>query len=733
MKFKKIEFKDKSVQRVYDNYLKSVETAVRPLTQQDRMDILMEINSHLYENLQNAGDQPEMNSLLDAIDRLGVPEEVLRPLIAEKLLDKATRTFNPLHIITALFYNIANGISYIIFAVLYLFLFCFVFLIGAKLFNPEVGMYFYEGKFQALGISRGQGHTEVLGNWFIPVMIILSIVWYLFITLLLKLKKSLLKGQGAKSIISVVILAVIAQVSFEQNSSHEKLDSFMNVLDENDRFFGSVAISKNDEILYSKAIGYADLDKKIRNNMDTKFRIGSISKTFTAVLVMKGVELGKIDLDETIGRYFPQIQNARKITIRQLLNHRSGIKNVTDRKYLSWYTNPIAPQDMVDSIAVRGVNFEPNARHSYSNSNYILLTFILEDAFDDNFPNLLERYIVEPLGLANTAYGSKINTSHNEALSYKMNDHWDLEPETDPSVPLGAGGIISTPIDLCKFMEALYNGKLLSQASVDQMQPLKGEEYGFALYPMTFDNVHGMGHGGAIDAFSSTTAYIEDENMAVAVICNGTNFGKHDVINAAIKEILNLPYDIPSFESVRLSEEELDRYVGTYETEKLSLDIDIFRKENDLWLQATGQGEAKLFSEGDHKFSFSKLGVKIEFDTIGKIMHFEQQGVKFDFTLKTDQEEKPLETEGLILSEKELNRYVGIYKTDELPLDIEISHNGKALLLQATGQPQATLKAEGNDKFTFDQLGVVIDFDYENDIMNFEQQGMKFIFKRDAR
>lgn len=194
MKFKKIEFEDINAQRVYDNYINSLKTTLKPILESDKQEVLMEFNSHIYEHIQNNKSNSELNELLNAIDKLGSPEEVLKPLIADKLLERATRTFNPLHIFKALLLNFTNGMSYVIFFLLYLSLGSFVFLIFAKLFSNNVGLYFKEDKFQVLGwIKETSDYQEVLGYWFIPVMILVTVILYFIITLLLKLKKSLTK------------------------------------------------------------------------------------------------------------------------------------------------------------------------------------------------------------------------------------------------------------------------------------------------------------------------------------------------------------------------------------------------------------------------------------------------------------------------------------------------------------------------------------------------------------
>ncbi len=191
MEFKEIQFTDSNAQRVYHNYIVNIKNVTKPLSKTDSQEVLMEFNSHIYESIQSNNSKSELDSLLNAIDKLGAPEEVLKPLIADKMLDKATKSFNPLHIFRALALNITNGVSYVIFAVLYLFLGSFIFLIFAKIFKgDQVGMFFKDGSFQLLGLTPNtNGYQEVLGNWFIPVVLISTVALYFIITLLLKLKR----------------------------------------------------------------------------------------------------------------------------------------------------------------------------------------------------------------------------------------------------------------------------------------------------------------------------------------------------------------------------------------------------------------------------------------------------------------------------------------------------------------------------------------------------------------
>ena len=200
MKIKEIQFKESSSKRVYENYMNRIKKTVRTLSSNDQKEVLLEFNSHIYEGLSRKNHEKEIDRLLDVLDKLGDPEEVLKPLIADKKLEQATKTFNPVHLFKALALNITNGISYVIFFILYLSLFGFVFLIFAKITNSKgVGLFFENNRFLALGkinqeYLESTAYNEVLGNWFIPAMLLSIFLFYLLITLLLKFKRSINKN-----------------------------------------------------------------------------------------------------------------------------------------------------------------------------------------------------------------------------------------------------------------------------------------------------------------------------------------------------------------------------------------------------------------------------------------------------------------------------------------------------------------------------------------------------------
>lgn len=197
MKFKEISFTDLHAKRIYTNYLDRVRNSIKDLSKDNQNDTLLEINSHIYESMSHS-EKNEIETILDVTERLGNPEVFLKDLVAEKKLEEAATTFNPIKIIKALLLNFSNGVSYIIFFLLYLSLFSFVFLIFAKMINPEkVGFFYKKSEFFVLGLSSGATVNdqayERLGNWFIPVMAVCTIVLFVLITLLLRLKKTLKK------------------------------------------------------------------------------------------------------------------------------------------------------------------------------------------------------------------------------------------------------------------------------------------------------------------------------------------------------------------------------------------------------------------------------------------------------------------------------------------------------------------------------------------------------------
>ena len=438
-----------------------------------------------------------------------------------------------------------------------------------------------------------------------------------------------------RTLIVSLAVSLISFAGFSQNIDKAKLDAYFDALSSNNKFMGSVAIAQGDSVIYSKSVGFSDVVwQNLKANENSKYRIGSISKTFTAVLILKAVEENKLSLSQSIDQWFPTIGNADKITIEHLLRHRSGLHNHLDEEYVksNRHTHPITEQEMIEIIVKGGSDFEPDTKMDYSNPNYILLTYILEKIYEKPFSKILEEKIANPLGLKNTFMDGKINTSNGESNSYNFfNNNWELAPELDVFQAVGAGAITSTPIELLTFSHALFSGKLISESSLTQMKTMQ-DGYGMGVFQMPFYDEKTFGHNGAIDGFSSLFGYFPDSKISFAIISNGiNNFNSNDVAIAVLSAAYDKPFEIPEFTTVELTEEELEKYLGVYSSKQLPLKMTITKSNNQLFGQGTGQPSFPLEATAKDKFEFKSASVVLEFNTTDKTMILKQGGGAFNF------------------------------------------------------------------------------------------------------
>ena len=435
-----------------------------------------------------------------------------------------------------------------------------------------------------------------------------------------------------KKLSSTFFLCFVSFVSFSQSIDTQKLDEYFNALEKNNKFMGSVAVSQDGKLIYNRALGFSDIESSIKADTETKYRIGSISKTFTAVLVLKALEDSKLDLEQTIAKFFPTIKNANQITIRQLLTHRSGIYNFTDAKdYKTWMTQPKTEKEMVDIIVKGRSDFEPGTQTQYSNSNYVLLTYILEKTYKKPYSQLIDTYIAKPAGLKNTYLGQKIGSQDNEASSYDFDGDWHKVSETDISIPLGAGGIVTTPNDLVQFSDALFSGKMLKKETLEMMKSIK-DHFGMGLMQIPFYEHVAYGHSGGIDKFTSVFSYFPDKSLSFALMSNGTNYDNNEISLAVLSAAYGKPFDIPEFNTFQTKLEDLVKYVGIYASKQIPIKITISNQSNTLLAQATGQSSFTLEATGLNKFAFKKANIVLEFEPDKNLMILKQGGGEFLFT-----------------------------------------------------------------------------------------------------
>jgi CubicO group peptidase (beta-lactamase class C family) len=427
------------------------------------------------------------------------------------------------------------------------------------------------------------------------------------------------------------LFVLFSATSFAQEQKFLTLDSLFQILDVNNRFMGSLSISENGKVTYSKTIGKADLASGKSSDKLTKYRIGSISKMFTACLIFQAIEENKLSLTQNINRFFPKITSAKEISIGNLLNHRSGIHNFTnDTSYFNYYTASKSQKEMLEIIQASGSDFKSNSKAEYSNSNYILLSFILEKIYNKSYEELLDIKIIQPQALKNTYFGKKLELAKNECASYRFSGKWELEKETNSSVSLGAGGIVSTTEDLLFFISNLFEGKIINTASLEQMTKLE-DGYGMGIFPVPFYDKNGFGHTGGIDGFSSFLYIFPEEKISIALTSNGSRFNNNDIAIAALSDCFDKPFTLPSFYAVELTSADLDKYLGSYVNPEIPIKISITKDSLSLIAQATGQPSFTLELIGKDSFEFSPAGVEIQFIPQKNLLILKQGGGEFSF------------------------------------------------------------------------------------------------------
>jgi CubicO group peptidase (beta-lactamase class C family) len=296
-------------------------------------------------------------------------------------------------------------------------------------------------------------------------------------------------------------------------------------------------------------------------------------------------------------------------------------------------TMPKSKEEMISTISKSKPDFAPDTKAQYSNSNFVLLGFIVEKLRNKSYAQILDERIVKKVGLTDTYFGKAADLKNNECYSYQWtNNEWKREPETDMNIPHGAGAIVSTPTDLVMFVEALFAGKLVNQLSLLKMKTIV-DGYGMGLFQVPFGSKRAFGHNGGIDGFSSNTAYFPEDSLAIAYCTNGQRYSMNDILIGVLSIYFDKPYAIPTFKESGYSvlPTELDQYVGVYSSLQIPLKITISKNESELRAQATGQPSFALEPSEKDKFKFERAGVILEFTPSAGEMTLKQGGGVFKF------------------------------------------------------------------------------------------------------
>lgn len=411
------------------------------------------------------------------------------------------------------------------------------------------------------------------------------------------------------------LLVLSTSFAFSQQTKFQKIDSLLTFLNTNNKFMGELSIIEKGKMVFNKAYGFADVESGKKLDVNTKLKIGSITKTFTATMIMQLVDEKKLTLETKLSKFYPKIPNADKITIHHLLHHRTGIPDFLndDPTVGEFIYAENKKEDLVKRIENYTSAFEPNSQHKYSNSNYNLLGYIIEDITKKSFSENLNTRIVKKIGLKNTSFPTKIDITKNEGYSFAYDGKtWEKTPEWSSNLAFSAGAMSSTTNDLNLFLEALLEGKLTSKSSLEQMKSME-DYYGKGLIIAPFEERKFYGHTGGIENFRAAAGYNPDDKTGFAIIVNGDNYSRNDIMIGVLSLFYGKEYTFPDLKGFKVSKESLSKYVGIYSTPTFPMKITITEVNGELLAQATGQGSFPLTAKSETEFIFTPAGIKMTF------------------------------------------------------------------------------------------------------------------------
>ena len=413
-----------------------------------------------------------------------------------------------------------------------------------------------------------------------------------------------------------------------------KMDQLFDVLETNDRMMGSVTVRQHGDVIYRRTLGrsFDGPAGSARTDGETKFRVGSITKVFTAVMIYQLVDEGKLQLVTKLSRFFPKVENAESITIAHLLGHTTGLPDYVP----GWKTDVVPTREsIVSAIEQLHGRFAPGAKRQYSNTNFTLLGFILEDVGGEDYGTALDERIVRRVRLRRTHFGGAVHPEANEARAFYFDDgKWVVQPDDDIRLSGGAGGVVSTTDDLTQFVSALFSGRLISATSLREMTTpfadgLGPGGKGLGRYDLAIPQRHGFAHDGGIGAFASLLGYMPEDDIAVAITINGYNYPQNRVFRRIWQILYGASTEIPSFVAVKLPDDALRRYAGRFALGNAFF-IDVRVEGTGLVAQASGQDSFPLTAIGPRTFTYVPAGILVEFEDSAtpssKFTLFQQKG-----------------------------------------------------------------------------------------------------------
>jgi len=393
------------------------------------------------------------------------------------------------------------------------------------------------------------------------------------------------------------------------------MDQIVRASAEANAFSGAVLVARDDQVLLDRGYGLANREWRISNDGDVKFRLGSITKQFTAAAIMILHERGLVDLDAPIKTWLPNAPQAWDgVTVRRLLAHTAGVPNFTSfDDFQSTKALPATIDSLIARFRDRPLDFQPGEGRRYSNSGYVLLTAVIERASGKSYADFLSETVFQPLGMNDTGYDSNAAVLPRRASGYTPTasgminaEYWDM------SIPQGAGGLYSTSHDLLKWERGLFGGRVLRPASLKLMTTPVRDRYAFGVFAAETEGNTTIAHSGGLNGFNTFMAYDPDRRITVIVLGN---------LNGTAPDLLGGSLMALAREDMRherggapLTASSLQDYAGVYDLAP-SASISITAVNGGLVSQASGQdvvpldtksGDAFVLRGGDARITFTR-------------------------------------------------------------------------------------------------------------------------------
>ncbi|MGZ5487806.1 MAG: serine hydrolase [Candidatus Aminicenantales bacterium] len=482
----------------------------------------------------------------------------------------------------------------------------------------------------------------------------------------------------------------------------------------------AIIVRKDGQTVFRKGYGTADLELGVPIEPDMVFRLGSITKQFTAVSILMLAQEGKLGLQDEITKFLPDYPTqGKRITVEHLLTHTSGIQSYTDMpEWLPLWRKDFTVKELVDFFKDKPMQFEPGRSWAYSNSGYILLGAIIEKVSGKTYEEFVTEKIFKPLSMKDSTYGSTERIIPRRIPGYQAGKSGFVNaPYLSMTQPYAAGSLLSTVDDLALWSDAVFAGKLVRKEWLDKaFTPYtlaNGEStgYGYGWLVGDFSGHRSIEHGGGINGFSTYEMTLPEDRIFVAILTNSAIAGRDPEPRAVKIAWLALGLTEPERKAIMLAARDLDAFAGVYTNER-KREFYVSREGDKLFAQQQGGSKDELTPASATEFFLKDNPARFMFvkDSAGRVtgLRIKSRIGPAQVLTKTD---KPLPAprKEAAVDPKLYDRLTGDYELAP-EFIITILRRGGKLISQATGQSEVELFPESETRFFLKVVDAQIDF-----------------------